>query len=591
MSAAGLALAAAPPVRARSRADAELHAFFEAVYQRDLARSPIQQSRRGIRTAQDRWDDISEARRLEDARLVHEDLAALGRFDPDALSARSRLSRRLFQHAAEAHLRAERWRRNDYLLSQMGGLHTRVPITLMNSHPIETRKDAEDYLARLHGVAPLMAQLLVELRRQEAAGVRPPRFVYGHVIGAAENLLEGAPFVEGPDSPLLADFRGKVAATGWPEADRTALLGRASDALRGPFAQGYGALLAHLRDAERDAGDEDGVWKLPDGEAYYRHQLEAYTTLPQQAGDLHALGLAETAKIHDEMRAIAAAVGFDGDLRGFFDHMRSDPRFYYPDTDEGRAAYLARAEQLLAEIRDRQDELLTVRPKAGVVVRPVEAWRAASAPKAFYQSPPTEGDAPGVFYINLYDMGAQPRYQLPVTLYHEAIPGHHVETVVAYELEDLPSFRKFASIAAFSEGWGLYAERLPREMGLYQDPYDDFGRLSLALMRSARLVVDTGLHALRWTREEAVAWLDANTPASTYDNRREVDRYIVLPGQAVSYYVGMMKILDLREQARARLGDRFDLAAFHDRVLGQGPLPLPFLEEQIEQWIETEAAR
>lgn len=590
MSAAGLALAAAP-ARARSSADAELHAFFEAVYQRDLARSPIRQSRRGIKTAQDRWDDISEARQLEDARLVREDLAVLRRFDPVALSPQARLSWRLFEHAAEAELRAGLWRRNDYLLSQMSGMHTRVPVTLMNSHPIETRKDAEDYLARLHGVGPLMDQLLVELRRQEAAGVKPPRFVYGHVMGAARNLLEGSPFGDGPDSPLLADFRGKLAAAGWPEAEQAALLDRAVAALRGPFADGYGALLAHLRDAERTAGDEDGVWKLPNGDAYYRHQLEAYTTLPQRPEDLHALGLAETAKIHDEMRAIAAAVGFTGDLPAFFDHMRTDPRFFYADTDEGRAAYLARTEQLLAEIRGRQDELLTVQPQAEVVVRPVEAWRAASAAKAFYQSPPTEGDAPGIFYINLYDMGAQPRYQLPVTLYHEAIPGHHVETVVAYELEDLPAFRKFASIAAFSEGWGLYAERLPREMGLYRDPYDDFGRLSLALMRSTRLVVDTGLHHLRWSREHAIAWLDANTAASTYDNRREVDRYIVLPGQAVSYYVGMMKILDLRERARARLGERFELAAFHDRVLGQGPLPLPFLEEQIEQWIETEAAR
>ena len=338
MSAAGLALAAAPPPPRPSPAPPQRPALSEAVYQRDLARSPIRQSRRGVKAAQDRWDDVSEARRLEDARLVRDDLAALRRFDPEALSPQARLSWRLFDYAAEAQLRAERWRRNDYLLSQMGGMHTRVPITLMNSHPVETRKDADDYLSRLRGVAPLMGQLIVELRRQEAAGVRPPRFVYGHVIGAAENLLKGAPFEDGPDSPLLADFRGKLAAAGWPEAEQATLMDQAVAALRGPFGDGFRALLAHLREAEQAAGEADGVWNLPDGDAYYRHQLEAYTTLPREPDALHALGLAETAKIHDEMRAIAAAVGFAGDLPAFFPHLPTDPQFFYPDRGAGRAA-------------------------------------------------------------------------------------------------------------------------------------------------------------------------------------------------------------------------------------------------------------
>jgi uncharacterized protein (DUF885 family) len=248
---------------------------------------------------------------------------------------------------------------------------------------------------------------------------------------------------------------------------------------------------------------------------------------------------------------------------------------------------VADAERLLEAIDGRADEIIGVKPKAGVVVKPVEAWREKTAAKAFYDSPPQDGSRPGIFYINLYDMGAAPKYELPVLLYHETIPGHHVETVVAYELKDLPKFRKFASISAFSEGWSLYSEVLPREIGLYQDPYDDFGRLSLSLLRAVRLVVDTGIHAKKWTREEAVAYMDQNMPSSHYDNQREIDRYTVWPGQATTYYVGMQKILFLRGKAREALGDAFDIRTFHDVVLGDGPLPLPLLEKNVDDYINA----
>jgi uncharacterized protein (DUF885 family) len=223
-------------------------------------------------------------------------------------------------------------------------------------------------------------------------------------------------------------------------------------------------------------------------------------------------------------------------------------------------------------------------------VRPVEAWREKAAAKAFYSNASEDGSRPGIFYINLYDMKAAPKYQLPVILYHEAVPGHHVETMVAYELKGLPKFRKFASVAAFSEGWGLYCERLADELGLYKDPYAAFGRLTMQAMRACRLVVDTGIHAKRWTREQAIAFMDENMPASHYDNQREVERYIVYPGQACSYYVGMLKILELRAKAKAALGARFDIRAFHDAVLGDGPVPLPILEENIDAWISERRA-
>lgn len=579
---------AAPPLFAAQAGDedARLDAFFEQLYQRGLARSPIAQSRQGIKTSQDKWDDLSEARAREGHAERQRDLAALRRFDVARLSPQSRLSYRMFEQSLEQSIANYRWRDHGYGMTQMGGMHTRVPTTLINSHPISARADAEAYILRLERVAPLMAQVIEGLQREEAAGVRPPRFVFPLVIGPCENLLRGVPFdASGADSPLLADFRTKLNGSRVPEAERAALIARAEAALRGGFATGYRALIAHLRGMESRADDVDGVWKLPDGQVFYRAQLEGYTTLDLVPADVHALGVREVARIHDEMRAIMDRVGRTGSLQDFFEFMRTDARFYHPDSAEGRAAYIAEAEQLLAEMRGRQGELFSRLPGKEVVVRPVEAWRERSAPKASYTNPPQDGSRPGIFYVNLSDMRAQPRYQLAAILYHEAIPGHHIETVIAHELTGIPRFRRFAGIAAFSEGWGLYSELLPKEMGLYADPYSDFGRLSMQLMRACRLVVDTGIHALRWTRAQATEYLDRNMPSSHADNQREIDRYIVLPGQACAYYIGMQKILELRARARSRLGSAFDLRAFHDKVLGDGPLPLPLLEEQIDGWI------
>jgi uncharacterized protein (DUF885 family) len=583
---AALAAMIAPPVFAvETSEDARLDAFFEAIFQRSLDRSPTRQSALGIRRDQDKWDDISEAREIEDHRLVEADHAELKTFDVANLSPQAQLSHRMFARSTELALRDYKWRHHDYVMTQMGGMHTRVPSTLTNSHPIASRADAEAYIKRLEGVAPLMAQAVQRLAAQEAKGIWPPRFVYGLVVEPCLNLLKGAPFEGEGDSPILADFKGKIARAELPDADRADLLARGTVALTGGFATGYRALIAHLRAAEAKADEIDGVWKLPDGQAYYEVQLENYTTLPLNAADVHALGLKEVARIHETMRAIMKQVGFAGDLQTFFAFMRSDPRFYHPDTDAGRAAYVAEANALLDEIRARQGELFGKLPKAPVEVRPIETWREKSAPKAHYRNPPQDGSAPGIFYINLSDMKAQPRYQLAATLYHEAIPGHHIETCIAHEMAGLPKFRRFASYAAFSEGWGLYSELLPKEMGLYADPYSDFGRLSLSLMRACRLVVDTGIHSLKWTREQGIAYFDTNMPSSHYDNQREVERYIVIPGQATSYYIGMQKIIELRSRARAKLGDRFDLRRFHDITLGAGPLPLPLLDERIDAWI------
>jgi uncharacterized protein (DUF885 family) len=583
---AGAALAPALPSLAADSEDERLNLFFETVFQRNLARSPLRQARLGIRTNQDKWDEIGEARQAEDASLLRGDLIALRSFDLAKLSPEAQRSAKLFESFGNEQLARFSWRRNDYLVTQMGGMHRRIATVLLNDHKVASRIDAEAYIARLHGVKKLLAQLVTELRRQESVGVKPPRFVYALTIGECSNLITGAPFdTSGKDSPLFADFKTKVGKLDLPASEKAVLIDNASAALHEDVGAGYRALIAHLREAESTATNDDGVWKLPQGEDYYRACLRSYTTLDIGPQELHALGLRETARLHGEMQGVMRAVGFTGTMQQFFEKVRTDPALYYPDSDAGKAQYLHDAEALLAVMEQRQGEVLGLQPKAKCVVRAVEAWREKAAAKAFYASPPVDGSMPGIFYVNLYDMKAAPKYALPVQLFHEAIPGHHVETVVAQEIPGLPKFRKFASIAAYSEGWGLYSERLAKEMGMYATPYEDLGRISLELMRAGRLVVDTGMHSLRWTREQAVAWFDENLPSTHYDNQREIDRYAVLPGQAVSYEVGMLKIVELRERARKAMGKKFDLRAFHDVVLGSGPLPLPILEQVVDAWI------
>lgn len=591
IAAVWLAMVAPATALAAPTETQSINAFFEKVFERSLMRSPLRQTRLGLKTQQDRWDDISERRQLEDAELVRGDLEALQRFDFKKLDANARLSYRLFEYNSREALQAFKWRHSNYLVTQMVGLHRRVATTLLNEHSITQRADAEAYIARLRGVRPLMMELVSQLQAQAKQGVQPPRFVYDLALSEAENLLTGRPFEEvANDGPVLGDFRAKLGQAKFSAAATRELLAQAEAALLEGFGPGYRALIAELRAAQNTATDTAGVWKLPEGGDFYRFCIESYTTLPLAPAQIHALGLKEVARIHDEMRAIMRQVGFGGSLQEFFAHMREDPRYYYPDSDEGRAQYLKDSDVLLQAVRGRQREVVSRVPKADVVVKPVPAWREKSSAKAYYHNPSEDGTRPGVFYINLYDMKAAPRYLLPVVLYHEAIPGHHLEIAISYELAELPRFRKLNSVASYSEGWGLYTERLADEMGLYLGPYQQFGRLTMELMRAARLVVDTGLHDRRWSREEAVAYLDANLPGSHYDNQREIDRYIVLPGQATSYALGMLKIVELRARAQRALGERFELTGFHDVVLGSGPLPLPMLEENVDAWIKAAAS-
>jgi uncharacterized protein (DUF885 family) len=575
-------LAADPDVAARK--------LFEEFFEESVALSPMFQTRLGRKTRYGEWDDISPAQSKRYHQMNRRQLARLRALDPDKLNESYRLSYQLMERQLRQQIESYRWRDHSYPVNQMFGWHATLASFLISNHRVDDVEDALAYIARLEGTAPLIRQLVRNLERRANKRIIAPRFVYPHVQRDIANLLSGRPFETSAehDSPLLEDFRKKVAALDLDDDVRAQLLAAAEQALLQSMQPAYRELSGYLSRLEKKADDRAGVWKLPRGKAFYEFALRRITTTDMSAEEIHQLGLDEVARIHSEIRAIMVEVGFEGDLQAFFDFMENDPRFYYPDTEEGRAAYLERTRELIAAMDARLDDYFSRRPKAELEVRPVEAFREQSAGKAFYQRPSDDGVRPGIYYVNLRNMKEMPKYQMDALVYHEALPGHHMQIALAQEAGDLPSFRRFGGYTAYIEGWGLYAEYLPLEMGFYQDPYANFGRLAMELWRACRLVVDTGLHARRWTREQAIEYLVDNTPMSRSDSTREIERYIVMPGQATSYKIGMNKILELRARAAAELGEQFDIRQFHHVILESGAVPLTVLEEIVSEWLEAQ---
>jgi uncharacterized protein (DUF885 family) len=567
---------------------ARANELFERAFQDRVDRSPEFQTALGLKTNYGRWDDRSDARAIEDAERALRFLSELKRtVDYRLLDDPTRLSYRLFEYDAERTAQGVRFRHNGYVISQTGGRLTGMTNLLVTTHRIDSKSDAEAYVERLRGFAPALDQVVDELKLQRSRGVVPPRWVFPKAAEVARNIVSGAPFSDtGADSPLWADFKAKVAnLADVDEPTRAALRREAQAALVEAVRPAVERVLASWSELERVATDDDGVWKFADGRAYYNFRLEASTTTSLTADEIHRIGLDEVARIQDEMRTVMARVGFTGDLQAFFRFVREDPQFYLPNTPEGRQTYLDRATAVADDMKARLDTLFLRKPKADLVVKATEPYREKTASKAFYQRPAPNGTRPGMYYVTLYNMREMPTYQLEAIAYHEGVPGHHMQIAIAQELENVPRFRRFGGQIAYIEGWGLYCELLPKEIGLYQDPYSDFGRLAMELWRAVRLVVDTGIHAKRWTRQQAVDYFVKNNPLSEAEAVREIERYIMNPGQATSYKIGMLRILELRDCARKALGSTFDLREFHDVILRDGPLPLDVLEEQVNAWV------
>ncbi|MBA4227442.1 MAG: DUF885 domain-containing protein [Hyphomonas sp.] len=577
-----------------------LNEWFEQKFEEAIARDPMRMTALGRRDRYGEWTDPSPAFDAEGLAIQRANVQEMKeKFDFHKLNDQAKLSWRLAEYELERAERSEPFRDHSYTFNQMFGVQSSIPAFLINQHKVTSLADAEAYITRLNALPAYLGGHVENSRAASEKGIQPPAFVYDYVLSDARAVITGYPFSGkedgSEDSPLMSDIRGKITAlvnnsTITPE-QAAELTQRAAGALTSAVGPAYQAAMEELTRQQLSATADDGAWKLPDGAAYYDTRLKAMTTTDLTADQIHQIGLDEVARIHAEMEAIMQQVGFDGDLQDFFEFMRTDPRFYKPDTPEGREEYLAEARAAIARMEADLPNLFNTFPKAGMIVQAVEPFRERSAGKAFYNRPAPDGSRPGIYYANLYRMSDMPTYQLEALAFHEGIPGHHMQIAIAQELEGVPSFRRFGGYTAYSEGWGLYTELLPKELGYYADPYSDFGRLAMEIWRAARLVVDTGLHSKQWTREQAVQYLLENTPNPEGDARKAIDRYIVMPGQATAYKIGMIKIVELRERAKTELGDAFDIRDFHDVVLKNGAVPLAILEENVDAWIaETKAS-
>ena len=561
--------------------------FFADSFEQDLKNSPTFQSRLGYKWDYGKWDDVSPAADDKNKALMETRLKESRTFKPEILSEQEQLSLRIYQADLERRLANDEFRLQRYAIHQFRGWHTFIPSFLINIHNISSQEDAQAYISRLNGVEALFSQVFEQLELREKAGVFPPKWAYDQMIQASQNVIAGKPFDNSAsDSTILNDFKNKLDSLQLNDETKASLINDAEQALLSSVKPAYENMIDVLSAQQSLSPEGDGVWRLPNGKEWYQNRLEWFTTTDLNAAQVHELGLEHVKRIHGQMKDIMEELGFEGTLNDFFKFMREDDQFYYENTEEGRARYLSEAKGFIDTMEESIPEYFGLVPKADMIVKRVEAFREQSAGKAFYQSPAKDGSRPGTYYANLYDMRSMPTYQMEALAYHEGIPGHHMQRSIAQELDGIPEFQKYVSFTVYTEGWGLYTEELGKDMGFYSDPTSDFGRLAMELWRACRLVVDTGLHDMQWSREQAIDYLIENTPNPENDAVKAIERYIAMPGQATAYMIGKLEIMKLRETAIERLGERFSYPEFHDQILMYGPLPLNILEEKIEQWIE-----
>ena len=597
----GRAAPAAPsaaPAASVADESRRLTQYLDAQFDDYLALVPEVALGMGIKTHAGEISDRSEA---GDRKILEWRRASVAKmqaqFDPAQLDDVARTGYDIWQFELTMNERRVQFRRYPYWLGGIFGAHTSLPRQFMTDQRVDDVADLDDYVARLRAIARAIDQLLERVQLAAGEGIRMPAFEYKKAIASCRSLTSGVPFTDtGDDSALWANARSRIAALVAADkatpAQAQQFEQRVRDALINDFARSYGRVIAWLAaDVANAPAGAVGVGRLPGGQQWYDAALFLRTTTSMSADEIHATGLAEVARIGAQMQEIKARTGFAGSMPEFFRHLRTDPKFFFPNDDAGRAQYMQLARSYLDGIKPRLPEYFGLLPKADLVVRRVEPFREEAGGAANYSGPTGEGGGPGIFYVHLVDMTALPTWQLEAMAYHEGIPGHHLQVSIARELTDVPRLMTGGvGYTAFSEGWALYAEPLAKEMGFYTDPYSDFGRLVAEQWRAVRLVVDTGLHAKGWTEEQAVQYFLANVPLPEAVARSEVERYITAPGQAVSYKVGMMDIQRLRDAAKRRLGDRFDYRRFHDVVLGVGAQPLPVLDARVERWLARQTS-
>jgi uncharacterized protein (DUF885 family) len=557
-----------------------------------LARNPEFSSNLGYKTGYDKWtertDDFYDNERNE----MRKTLDSLKLFAAESLDDQTKLSVRLFEEELKNSEEDSVWRHHSYWITQMGGEYNDIPSFLINIHQIQNDTDAVAYISRLKGIENVFTQVTTQLKKRESIGVIPPAFTFSYVTDDLKNMIAGLD-ADGEKNLLLNDFSSKLDKIDLTAEKKAALKQEAKEVLKSSVKKAYQDFLAYWQTLSEKQKENNGAWSLPKGKEYYEYCLRRTTTTNMTADEIYETGLKEVARIQAEMREIMKKVNFKSDsLQEFFAYMRNDPKFKYSNDAKGKNDLLAESNSYIHTFKKVYlDKLFDNEPKAPLVVMEVEAFRAKSAGGAFYENPAEDGSRPGRFYVNTYNMNDEPRYQIEALCYHEATPGHHMQIALAQELRDVPKFRKYSGNTAYIEGWALYSELLPKEVGLYQDPYSDFGRLSMEIFRSARLVVDVGIHSKKWTKEQAIDYFIQNTANAPGDIKHEIERYFLWPSQATGYKIGMIKILQLREKAKQALGDKFDIKRFHSVILMNGSVPLGVLEELVDKWVEEVKSR
>lgn len=537
----------------------------------------------GIRYFDRRLDDASVAHQQKQLTSLRHEFDTLHRYDRAKLDEGRQLSYDILDFFLKTTLDGEPWQFHDYPLNPTAGIQSELPSFLITQHPIDSAADARSYIARLDLFDVKFGQVLEGLQLREQRGLIPPKFVVDKV------LVEMRAFTAQPpqQNALYTGLAEKLAKLkDLPEPERAALLASAGMAIHDIVYPAYARLIENFEHLHGQATANNGVWALPDGDAFYAWSVRQQTTSELDPDAIHEIGLREVARIETEMDAILRAQGYaEGSVGVRMAALRKEPRFAYPDSDEGRRQCLADFQKIIDEINAGLGPYFDLRPKLGVQVKAVPAFKEATAPGAYYESGSLDGSRAGVFYVNLRRVSEVEKFTMRTLAYHEAIPGHHFQVSIAQELKNQPIFRSVLGFNAYAEGWALYAERLAWELGYEKDPFDNLGRLRDEMFRAVRLVVDTGMHRTRWTREQALAYLIDKTGMAETEATSETERYLVWPGQALGYKLGMLKILELRERAKAQLGDKFDLREFHRIILGDGAMPLPVLDARVNRWL------
>ena len=574
-----------------------LNLFYEKVFVSFLLDNPELLTMMGVaeqfgyRRHNAHLNDVSQAKAERDFAEWRHDLDDLRAYDTARQTPEQRLSTRVLAWFIESQLEGERFHLHNYPVNQLFGVQSQTPDFLINQHRIKDRRGADDFLARLGEVGRKFDQVLEGLRLREGRGIVPPRFVIERVL----TEMRGFSAKPAAENPLCVSFISKVDALKEVSAeDKATLKARCPETVERVVRSAYLKLIGFFEAQLPRATADDGAWKLPDGAAFYAWRLRQQTTTNMTPEQIHALGLAEVARIDADMRAILVAQNQlqPGETTAqAMGRLAKDPRFLYPNNDEGRQAALAEYKRMIDEQLVRSRQVIGMSPKAPIEVKRVPEFKEKTAPGAYYDMPALDGTRPGVFYANLRNMGDLPKYGMRTLSIHEGVPGHHFQIALAQEQQGGPTFRKVLPFTAYMEGWALYAEWLGGELGVYKDdPFSDLGRLQAEMFRAVRLVVDTGIHAKRWTREQAIAYMVDKTGMPPAEVTAEIERYIVDPGQACAYKVGMLAIRAARERAEKALGAKWNPEAekaFHDVVLQGGALPLAILDEQVDGWVKS----